>query len=222
MTDRFVQIANELKQLFIASMGGEIVNDEIQSHIKAHRVLMIPEGGWEGKNAEIRQAAQDRAELEDVLFQGLQKRLLYCQDKRNSIKAEIDSLIAERRALEWQIRRAMVVQMAAQTGTAVDFDSEDATDVQPFEAFIDKASLRAMFELEEQDAPEDANSIPVPNLVAKNEDLQPVEPSKEEFDKWVADNYDMGSAAQITIPEPTTFRDALANNDDFAQEELPF
>jgi hypothetical protein len=213
MTDRFVQIAAELRELFIASMGGETVENEIQSWIKSQQVLMTPEEGWPGKNAEQRQTAQDKAELENDSLAAARIRLRYCQDKRNAIKAHTDSLIAERRALEWQIRRAMVVQMAAQTGTAVDFDSEDATDVQPFEAFIDKASLRAMFEPEEQDVPEDANSIPVPDLVAENEDLEDAGHQGVDFGPTPSEH------AQIIIPEQTSFRDVLAQAD---QEELPF
>ena len=78
----------------------------------ARLLAITPVEGWTGKNAEERKLASERAAAADLALSEIAKTRLANQDALAVIGATIDSLEAERRALEWGIRGILAQALA--------------------------------------------------------------------------------------------------------------
>jgi hypothetical protein len=112
---------------------------EVDQNIAGRMVAIIPEGGWPGKNEAERNAARDKAVLEDA-YLGEQKAQRYeLKSFEAVLTGGIAALDAERRALEWSIRERLVDQYGPQV-------TEGA---EPVDNAVEQESEEAIFEAEE-------------------------------------------------------------------------
>jgi hypothetical protein len=107
---RLIAIAAEMGKIYPALRLNELNAWNVDKDIDARKVFMVPEAGWPGKNEGERKAAAEKAY---ALDESLNKML----DQQAGLKVEhaemeggLQTLDAERRALEWAIREALVTK----------------------------------------------------------------------------------------------------------------
>ena len=126
-TTRFVEIAKELGNQLRARTDLNILISHAETDIDARKMAITPEGGWQGKNAEERKLASERAYSDDLALLTMGEDLEQRKVRIAEVETEISCLETERRALEWTIRARLVDALAGKQETKADV-AENAFD----------------------------------------------------------------------------------------------
>jgi hypothetical protein len=76
------------------------------------QVRSTPAEGWPGKNAEERKLAAERAGMENAHIAEQRGIIAMAEAELSGLQAGIDSLEAERRALEWEVRSVLALALS--------------------------------------------------------------------------------------------------------------
>lgn len=114
--NRFLDIAKDLSEYAIAIIGGRRQLQALDRQVKDHERTMIPDGGWPGKNADERKAAELAAKSSDEQLYEYEIRRQAIQFNLDNDELHRDALLEERDALRWTIRDN---EQAAVTGISV-------------------------------------------------------------------------------------------------------
>lgn len=102
--NRLFEIAEELKHNAISRIDYRRKLQAIERDMKAYERQMIPEGGWPGKNADERKAAELSAKANDGQLYGYEIQRQTVQFNLDNDELHRDELIEERDAIRWTIR----------------------------------------------------------------------------------------------------------------------
>lgn len=102
--NRLFEIAKELGEIANKRLQGKQLLDESDQLLKGIMLRLIPEGGWPGKNADERKAAELKAYDDCVILQEEQERRASIKETFDLLEADREALIAERDAWQWTIR----------------------------------------------------------------------------------------------------------------------
>lgn len=105
---RMMEIAAKLGELYQARAGASLTEWQAAQDMERRVIEITPPEGWPGKNEEQRRAAKEAALLADDQYQQAWADHRTAHSATITIQADIDALEAERRALEWQVRAALV------------------------------------------------------------------------------------------------------------------
>ena len=108
------EITEKLAAAYAAKNGYVLQQMDIEEQLSAIELRMTPEGGWDGKNAEARQAARDLALSSNTKY--TENVALLRTVKRDLMRetAVIEIQEARRRAIEYAIR-LKVAELNVQT-----------------------------------------------------------------------------------------------------------
>ena len=104
MKDKLLNIGESLMTYYLDRVAHQTLLGTYSRALEARKVVLLPEGGWEGKNVGEREAARDRIYAEDQILINLQTKLQDAQNNLLLTEANIQGLEAVRRSLEWVIR----------------------------------------------------------------------------------------------------------------------
>ena len=104
MKDELLKIGEQLFEAYIDKAEATIQLGMYTKALEARKVVLLPEGGWQGKNQSERDAARDRVYAEDTILINLSTRLQSVEDGLVRLQAKIDAESALRRSYEWVIR----------------------------------------------------------------------------------------------------------------------
>lgn len=102
--DRLQTIATQIGELTKVRATINIRLSHLEVDLNARKLALTPLEGWEGKNAEQRTLAEQRTIFADVPYAAMFKEQLEKKAELLQLDADVEALVSERRALEWQIR----------------------------------------------------------------------------------------------------------------------
>lgn len=144
--NRLRQIATNLSHAFADKVAINIRLSNQKRDLEARQLAITPAEGWEGKNAELREAAQKRAYAADPVCLQIEAEMRLLEFALGLAETALETAHAERRAEEWLIRCRL---LEALTGNLATFQ-EDTTRVEDtaFEDVLDEiadARLEVIF-----------------------------------------------------------------------------
>lgn len=168
MDQRLIDIAIDLGKLYQERIGAEIHKGGIEGDLEARVEFMTPAEGWPGKNAEQREIEKARAVDADGPCQEMRAVLRELENDLADIRADIEALEAERRALEWTIRGRLAEALSGRRENHLPVE-EAAFDDGPLAAIDDQMveELRRMPEQPVHIGPEDV----LEELLTAEEDI---------------------------------------------------
>jgi hypothetical protein len=107
-TTRMMEIAKELGELYQARAGANLTEWQAGQDMERRVIEITPPEGWPGKNEEQRKTARETALQADELYQKAWADQRTAHSALLTVQGQIEALEAERRALEWQARAALV------------------------------------------------------------------------------------------------------------------
>lgn len=108
---RLTEIAQQLGKLYRDRAVDEMLLAKREVDERERKVLLIPDGGWPGKNEAERKAAESVALAGDEILKNIAELQKNTRNVLARGRGEIEALEAERRALEWEIRQALATAM---------------------------------------------------------------------------------------------------------------
>lgn len=102
--NRLFEIAQELTNCAIELSDDRRKLLSLEREAKAYERQVVPEGGWPGKNADERKAAEMNFKASDGQFYEYEMRRDVLEFNINSGGLRRDALIEERDAIRWTIR----------------------------------------------------------------------------------------------------------------------
>lgn len=151
----FAAIANRLADLYKGQRGIQIELSHQESDLAARILVIVPEGGWPGKNEAERKIAKEIAVAEDATCKVIGQRITELRDDLADTEGEIDALREQRDALRWQatakLADALEAKYVGRKQIAQVEAIEEALDVTEFDRY-DKSLPRNADELEEIEA----------------------------------------------------------------------
>ena len=114
--NRLFEIAETLKESAAVRIDYRNRLQLLKSDLELHERQMIPVGGWPGKNADERKAAELVAKDLDGTIFDIEARRKSIQAKLEAEELRRDALIEERDAIRWTIRDA---EQTSMSGTSV-------------------------------------------------------------------------------------------------------
>jgi hypothetical protein len=109
--NRLFEIAKELNDVAVSRMDYREKLQMVERDRKAYELQMVPEGGWPGKNADERKAAEMIAKGNDGQLYGYEIQRQTIEHNLAAEELRRDALTAEREAWMWTIRDRETMQM---------------------------------------------------------------------------------------------------------------
>jgi hypothetical protein len=135
-----LEISAELRAIYNAKAEKSISLSTAKYDLETQLVLITPAEGWPGKNAEERKLNADRGASADKAVQELRTIIRERENELTAIQAGIDSLEAERRALEWEVRGALAFALSGKRE-----ESDTPVEYGAFDDVLDNAALELPF-----------------------------------------------------------------------------
>lgn len=111
-TTRLIEISDALGTAFRTRADLNIRRSHAAQDLTARQLALTPPEGWPGKNAEQREVERMRVLSQDEAIEKINDVIAQADTELMQMDALIQSLEAERRALEWTIRAQMVEAIA--------------------------------------------------------------------------------------------------------------
>jgi len=106
--NRLSAIAHELSAIGSTKTDLSLRLSNQRDDMNARQLALIPPEGWSGKNAEERKINEQRTYAADETCQVIQTAIKSFEAELAGAEHAIQTLVDERRALEWQIRARLV------------------------------------------------------------------------------------------------------------------
>lgn len=135
--DELFQLGEEIGKLIFDKTFLEFDLSVTKKAVEARKIEIIPEGGWDGKNAEQRKASENKALFNDQSLRHLDITVNEIEYKIAEIEAQLAQKTSVRRAIEWGIRidltNALMKKANSASGANSDgFAFDRAMDEVPF------------------------------------------------------------------------------------------
>ena len=145
---RMIEIAAQLGQAYTFKAEKAISLANANRDLEVRMLVITPAEGWPGKNAEERKLAQERGATEDKDIEALRGIIRERENELTAIQAGIDSLEAERRALEWEVRATLATALSGKQ------EVHGQVEVHAFDDAMDAGSVDvALLDSVEEDRP---------------------------------------------------------------------
>lgn len=105
---RLLEISKELGKLYTGLRVLEVALGHKREDLAGRKLYLTPPTGWEGKNEEQRKTAAEKCFADDETCKGLSLLIRENEGQIADLAGRLQSLEAERRAMEWEIRQALV------------------------------------------------------------------------------------------------------------------
>lgn len=128
--NELIAIGKQLAELYTQREHGKALDWQLNQEFDNRRMELYPQpDGYPGKNAEQRDAARHFVEDADETLMRIRDDQAAMREKLSQIEAGIQSLEANRRALEWSIRANLInaltykqIPISGDNGYAHEFD----------------------------------------------------------------------------------------------------
>lgn len=151
-TNRLIEIGKELGLSFAHRLQLNVQVEQLQRELEAEMLRITPAEGWPGKNEGERKLAAERAASDNALVGTLRGALAKNGAELAVVMTGIDSLDAERRALEWEIRAQLVIALLGRGDGSDAFD--DAADLRELEVMEQNLTEGAPIEIIVENEPD--------------------------------------------------------------------
>lgn len=119
MNNPMIEIANVLGDLYLQRANNQVETWKSEKEIEKRKLELVPEEGWQGKNAEAREIEAQRVYSQDEAMIALTGILECLNAEKALLDGRITGMETERRALEWHVRCGLV---EALTGKEIQFE----------------------------------------------------------------------------------------------------
>lgn len=199
--NELIAIGKELAELYAQREHGKTIEWQLGQEFDNRRMELYPQpDGYPGKNAEQRDAARHFVEAADETLTRIKDDQAAMKDKLSKVEAAIQSLEANRRALEWSIRASLINALAykqiiisGDNGYAHEFD--------------DVSDDRLIEEAEQLALEAEAVGEPYDHIATAEQAIAEVDAELE--DETLAETMDYSTIPVETTPAPTFFDDEL-------------
>jgi hypothetical protein len=111
--NRMLEISIELGKRYSGLRMLEVALGHKRQDLEARKLFLTPPTGWEGKNEEQRRTAAEKCFAEDETCKGLATLIRENEGQIAEMMGWVQTLEAERRALEWEVRQSLVDALRA-------------------------------------------------------------------------------------------------------------